>query len=453
MNPRGFLALGFVLLAAAGFPNAAAVHARKPPQIAASSATAFSFGAPAVVDDSRPASEPGINVDALGRIFVNAPPGLPGPSYVWRSTDGGASFAFVGPGTVGASPNGGGVVIGGGDSTLASDALGNLYFIDLWLGDSSTAVSRAGGDNWFSQPFGTIPIQDRPWVSADPATGGAGTVYSVTEQIGTGIYISIAKPLASSVPSGVAYPISLLEVSDAQRGLVGAAPAGPVATNQKGDTYNVYSIFTGSNGGGLGLAKLANGSLTVTNSTVTPAADSHDQTQCFPVVAADNAVDDNLYVTWCDPISSSDWEIRFASFNGSSWSNPVTLGHGVYPWLTAEAAGKVDVAWYSAERGGYAGDPNSGASAKAVWDVDFAQSAAALAAAPAFTTPVQAATDVKRGDICTQGANCSSDRELGDFLSVAHDNSGDALIGYVVVPEPGTGLVRVVAQTGGPTID
>jgi hypothetical protein len=453
MRPRGFLAISFVLLAAFGFPNAASVHARKPPRIQTSTAPAFSFGAPAAVDDSRPASEPGIGVDALGRIFVNAPPGLPGPSYVWRSTDGGASFAFVGPGTVGASPNGSGVVIGGGDSNLASDALGDLYFIDLWLGNSSTAVSQDGGDNWFGQPFGTVPIQDRPWISADLTKSGAGTVYSVTEQIGTGIYISIAKPLAPPVPSGAVYPISLLEVSDAQRGVVGAAPAGYMATNQKGDTYNVYSIFTGTNGGGIGLAKLANGSLTVANSAVTPAADAHDQTQCFPVVAADNAADDNLYVAWCDPVSSSDWEIRFASFNGSSWSNPATLGHGVYPWLTADAAGKVDVAWYSAGRGGYAGDPNSGAGANAVWDVDFAQSADALSAAPAFTTPVQAATGVKRGDICTQGANCSADRELGDFLSVAHDNSGNALISYVVVPQPGTGLVRVVAQTGGSTIN
>lgn len=414
-------------------------------------AQAFTFGAPVAVDDSRPAGEPGIIVDAGGRVFVNGPGGLPGPSNVWRSSDGGATFEFAGPGNVGASPNGAGLVIGGGDSNLASDAQSNLYFIDLWLGNSSTAVSHDNGANWFGQPFGTIPIQDRPWVSADPTAAGAGNVYSVTEQLGTGLFLSISKPVP--MLSGLLYPISILEVSDQQRGLVGTAPTGPLVTNQKGDTYNIYSVFTGTNGSGLGLAKLPNGSLTVTNSVIPPANDAHDQTQAFPVIAVDNGVDDNLYVAWTDPVSASDWEIRFASFNGTSWSNAVTVGHGIYPWVTADAAGKVDIAWYSAERGGFTGDPNGGAAAGAVWDVDFAQSVNALSATPTFSAPVQAATGAKSGNICTQGTGCSGDRELLDFMGITHDASGTALLAYVNVPSAGTGLVRVVRQTGGGTIN
>jgi hypothetical protein len=414
-------------------------------------AQTFTFGTPVAVDDTRPAGEPGIIVDAGGRVFVNAPGGLPGPSNVWRSTDGGATFEFVGPGNVGVSPNGAGILVGGGDSNLAADAQSNLYFIDLWLGNSSTAVSHNNGGNWFGQPFGTIPIQDRPWVSADPSAAGAGNVYSVTEQLGTGIFLSISKPV--SPLSGLVYPLSILEVSDQQRGLVGTAPGGPLVTNRKGDTYNVYSVFTGTNGSGLGIAKLANGSLMATNSVVTSAIDAHDQTQAFPVLAVDNAVDDNLYLVWTDPVGPSDWEIRFASFNGSAWSNAVTVGHGIYPWVTADGAGKVDVAWYSAERGGYTGDPNAGATANAVWDVDLAQSVNALSSTPTFTAPVQAATGAKAGNICTQGTGCSADRELLDFMSVTHDATGNALASYVTVPAPGTGLVRFVRQTGGPTIN
>jgi hypothetical protein len=434
------LALSYLLI-----PTAFAIAA---PSLAATT----TFAPPVAVDDSRPASEPGIMVDPLGRIFVNAPPGLPGPSYVWRSDDGGSTFVFAGPGTVGASPGGTGVVIGGGDSNLSADAAGNLYFIDLWLANSSTAVSLDGGINWFGQPFGTVPIQDRPWLAADPDAKRAGNVYSVTEQLGTGIFISIAKPLASVVPSGLVYPVSVLEVSDADRGLVGTAPAGPIITNQKGDTYNVYSVFTGSNGSGIGLSKLPNGAQTTSNSQVTPAMSAHDQTQAFPVIAVDNAADDNLYVVWTDPISAADWEIRFASFNGSTWSNAVTVGYGVYPWITAEGAGKVDIGWYSAQRSGYNGDPNNGAAAHAVWDVDFAQSLNALAATPSFTAPVQAATAVKSGNICTGGTSCSADRELGDFMSIAHDAAGNALLSYVEVRQPGTGLVRLVAQNGGSVI-
>src|SRR5215469_8473168 len=105
------------------------------------SGQAFTFSSPVAIDDSRPAGEPGIIIDAGGRIFVNAPPGVGTPSYVWRSQNGGAGWAFRGPGTVGASPNGSGVEEGGGDSNLASDAQSNLYFVDLWIGNSSTAAS------------------------------------------------------------------------------------------------------------------------------------------------------------------------------------------------------------------------------------------------------------------------------------------------------------------------
>lgn len=198
---------------------------------------------------------------------------------------------------------------------------------------------------------------------------------------------------------------------------------------------------------------MPNGALTVNNSTIPPAANAHDQTQAFPVLAVDNGLNDNLYLVWTDPISASDWENHFASFNGSSWTGPVTVGHGLYPWITADAPGKVDIGWYSAQRGGYIGDPNAGASANAVWDVDFAQSVNALSSAPSFTAPVQAATRAKKGNVCTQGTNCSADRDLLDFMSITNNAAGDALISYTLVPQPGTGLIRVVKQTGGSTIN
>jgi hypothetical protein len=402
------------------------------------------------VDNTRPASEPRIIVDPQDRIYVAAPPGPPGPSFVWRSEDGGQTFTFVGPGTVGASASGGSVVVGGGDCDLATDAASGLYFIDLWLGNSSTAVSHDNGASWQGQPFGTVPIQDRPWVSAQPNPGNPATVFSVTEQPGTGLFISESPAPAS----GEFFPVTMLEASDADRGLIGAAPAGNLVTNMKGDTYNVYSIFTGPNGGGIGVGKLAAGSLSVSTSAVKPANSAHDQTQCFPVAAVDNQVDDNLYVTWCDPVRTGDWAIRFASFNGKRWSKAVTLGHGLYPWITAGSPGHVDVAWYSAAASGWIGDPNVGARHHAVWDVDFSQSLSALSSRPRFSRPVAAARRVKTGSVCTEGTTCVSDREVGDFLSIAHDSGGRALIAFVRVPDPspGFGFVEVTRQSGGANI-
>ena len=421
---------------------------------------AFFFSGPAIaakfeatantVDNTRPASEPLVMVDPQDRVFVAAPPGPPGPSFIWRSEDGGHTFTFVGPGTGNASSGGGGVVIGGGDCDLAADAAANLYFIDLWLGNSSAVVSHDNGASWQGQPFGSVPIQDRPWVSANPNPNNPGVVFSVTEQPGTGIFISESP----GPTAGEFFPVSMLEASDSDRGLIGAAPAGNVVTNQKGDTYNVYSIFTGPHAGGIGLAKLPAGSLTVTNSTVKPANSAHDQTQCFPVIAVDNAVDDNLYVTWCDPVRAGAWAIRFASFNGKAWSSAVTLGHGLYPWVTAGSPGNVDVAWYSAAASGWIGDPNIGAKHGAIWDVDFSQSLNALSPTPRFSRPAIAAQGVKAGNVCTQGVSCTADRELGDFLSIAHDSGGNALIGFVRVaqPSPGFGLVEVLRQNAGAPI-
>lgn len=130
----------------------------------------------------------------------------------------------------------------------------------------------------------------------------------------------------------------------------------------------------------------------------------------------------------------------------------MTLAHGVFPWVTAQTPGKVDVAWYSAESNGYVGDPNHNNATGKVWDVVFAQSVNALANNPTFTSPEQAATGVKTGKICTEGANCTGDRELADFLSIHHDSSGNALIAYTFVPDVEQLLVRFVKQTSGPTI-
>lgn len=412
----------------------------------AGSAAAFDFSAPTAVDDSRRASEPKILVDSADRIFITAPNGLLGPSRIWRSTDGGTSFAYVAPPNVvlGANPS---VTIGGGDSDLVTDAQDNLYFIDLWLGDSSVAVSADHGASWKGQPLGTMPLQDRPWIAADPTQSGV--VFSLTEQIPTGLWLSKSAGLLS----GELYPLAVPEILNIQRGIVGADPPGTLVTNKKGDTYNVYEIFTGSgNGYGVGVSKLGAGGVLTDNSAIPP-ANGAGALGGFPVVAVDDAANDHLYVVWCDTAGPTGWEIRFASFDGTAWSSAATLGHGAFPWITAMSPGKVDVAWYGAElSSGYTGDPNR-APANTVWQVEFAQSLNALGSTPSFTL-AQAVSNapVKTGVVCTRGATCSGDRELADFLSIAHDSGGNAVISYTTVPSVGASLVRFVKQTTGATI-
>ncbi|HUZ27785.1 MAG TPA: hypothetical protein VMU90_01000 [Solirubrobacteraceae bacterium] len=412
-------------------------------------AAAQTFSSPTVIDNSHNASEPGITTDPSGNIFVNAPIGLPGPSLVWRSGDAGTTWKATGPGTVGASPSpAANVTIGGGDSDLATDASGNLYFVDLWLGNSSTAVSHDSGNSWLGQPLGTMPIQDRPWVSADPRPGQQGIAYSVTEQLGTGLWIS--RSVASNPLAGAVYPLSTLEIATAQRGVVGTVPPGNLVTGMNGTTYNVYSTFTGTGPGqyGVGISALPPGGLTTTNSSVTPADGAYDTSQNFPVAAVDNTNDNNVYVVWTDPTPSA-WNIRFASSTdgGKTWSSAVTVGQGVYPWITADAPGKVDIAWYSAGPS-YTGDPNN-APAGTQWNVAFAQSLNATSSPATFTAPETAATNIKTGAICTQGTGCSANRELGDFMSIAHDSAGNALVAFAAMPSSGHSNIEFAKQTAG----
>lgn len=417
--------------------------------VGAAAARAQTFSTPVVIDNTHNASEPGIIADPSGKIFVNAPLGLPGPSLVWRSPDGGSTWTPTGPGTVGANPSApaANATIGGGDSNLASDAAGNLFFIDLWLGDSSTAASHDSGTSWTGTPFDSMPIQDRPWVSADPRPGSTGTVYTVTEQLGTGLWIT--KSLVSAL-AGVIDPVSFPEITTVQRGFVGTVPPGNIVTGMNGTTYNVYSTFTGTAPGqyGVGLSALPAGGLSTTNTEIAPANGSFDTTQNFPVLAVDNANDNNVYVVWTDPTPTS-WNIEFAdsSDGGQTWSPAVTVGQGVYPWITADAPGKVDIGWYSAAPT-YTGDPNA-APAGTSWQVDFAQNTNALASPSAFSAPAAATGTVKTGAICTQGTGCSADRELGDFMSIAHDAAGNALLAFVNVPSAGTSDVEFTKQTSG----
>src|SRR5260370_41979091 len=89
-----------------------------------------------------------------------------------RSFDGGQPFRWVGGA---AQPFGKPLsCVGGGDSELATDTAGNLYFSDLTLANMSTARSGDQGRSFAFSCTGVpaTPV-DRPWLAAEgDATNG-----------------------------------------------------------------------------------------------------------------------------------------------------------------------------------------------------------------------------------------------------------------------------------------
>ena len=132
------------------------------------------------------------------------------------------------------------------------------------------------------------------------------------------------------------------------------------------------------------------------------------------------------------------------------WSAPqritgsgLSSGTNTFPWITAGSDGRVAVAYYHATETSEPGPCASGSGtctlygasslSQAEWTVQMAQSLDAHAAAPGYTTSNVSEAAVKHGSICTNGIGCATggDRSLGDFLQVAPDQQGAAVVSYV----------------------
>src|SRR3954453_10572736 len=117
--------------------------------IVAGVAQAATFSTTVVTGDD--AGEPGIDVGKDGAIYINAPSGLlsnlPGsPSWIYKSTDSGATWTKLDPGLRANFPGGGDM-----DLSIAPDT-GTIYGTDLWLGSATVFSSPAGGARGLGHP-------------------------------------------------------------------------------------------------------------------------------------------------------------------------------------------------------------------------------------------------------------------------------------------------------------
>jgi hypothetical protein len=146
------------------------------------------FGHPIIAGIGGTGFEESIRIDPTNpdRIYTSAPGSLSADtSWVWHSLDGGKTFKWI----VGAAPLEGKVTTchGGGDSEIAVDQVGRLYFNDLTLANFSTARSDDFGMTFTCSNTGVPDTAvDRQWyaIDGDPLNGGS--IYLANDEIGPG---------------------------------------------------------------------------------------------------------------------------------------------------------------------------------------------------------------------------------------------------------------------------
>ena len=382
------------------------------------------------VDIGASVGEPGINVAPDTAIYINGPSGLlsnlPGsPSPVYKSTDGGATWAQT-PASLRAN------LPGGGDSNISIDpTTGALYMTDLWLGSATVSRSTDGAASWVANPLQGVPAQDRQWVAA----AGDGDVYHVTHQIPSGLIVS--KSVAPL--DGVVYPQHVVAATPLdQTGCV--CPPGNLIAEGHGLLGDNVGVIYATSSGGVNFAHSSNGGLTFTNTAVGPPT-SGATNGSFPVVA--NAGGNHLVAVWTEVDGNSDKVLVNVSNDwGATWGTPrpvVSDGTSVYPWVAAQGS-KVSISLYHTSE---VKTPDT-VSSSAAWYESYLESADGGATFGAMTMIDPA--PAKTGVVCTGGINCTGGREFGDFQSITIDNAGRANVSYDRVN--GTGVHTMFDRQG-----
>jgi len=169
----------------------------------------------------------------------------------------------------------------------------------------------------------------------------------------------------------------------------------------------------------------------------------------------------NLYYTWSQtqgPVTNPDFGgetdvyYAYSTTGGETWSPPINLSSNpgdseVFPWMVAGDPGQVDLVYYQSNTGlnpnvGFIdanGNPNDAQCGQtiqpvgavcnpnpSVWNVYFSQSNNALNNSPNFKAVQISDHPNHLGQICTNGLNCSGNRNLGDFFTVDYDHLGAA---------------------------
>jgi len=390
--------------------------------------------------------EPRIVHDVLGNYYVAAIQGVPGGIDVWKSSDSGNSFSYLGQPDglqIGSALGADGVGLGGGDEDIAVSPSGLVYASSLWLGSATQSTSFTGGTTWVSNPVSSdLPLVDRQWI----APHGNNELYLTTKQLGADMDGTVTLFVAKSFDSGITWP-QVAPVTTPEAG-VQPGDQGNITVDQ--NNGNVYTVFIDSHPNIVWLASSSDGGKTWILKQVFAAPAGTNLANIFPAVAVDSA--SNVFVVFCN---GTNVFLTASTNQGASWTAPVRVNNGASskttmgPWITAGGPGHVNIVFW----GTTDSDANS---ATAQWQVFNAQSRNATEPIPTITQT--AATGIMHvGPICNQGLNCAAGtRNLAEYFAPDVGLNGEALIIYSDDKNSSspTGAARTffVKQTGGSTL-
>ena len=455
--------------------------------------SAPTFGQPTIAGIGGWGFEAGLRLDPSNadRIYMHAPDSAnSNTSFIWRSLDGGRTFKWV----PAAAPLGGKTTTcgGGGDSELAVDPAGRLYFNDLTAANFSVARSDDFGRTFVCSNTGVPDAAvDRQWYALDGDPTAGGSLYLTNDEVGNGpvtcgnttlnnTLVMYRSPVGGAgATAGLAFgpPNHITLPNSCDEGIMGNNEVSPVATRTgvggvklEIPVKHVYVIHDDGSLSKIRIARcfpvafgppLANISdPSGLNCVDLPVADLGDPNTVRtggnnPALAIDRA--GNLYAVWAQaPYSAGTTKAgdtslvySFSTNEGNTWSQPIQiptgLANNVFPWVAAGDDGRVDIAWYGTTahvdlvNGGPNACPNGGPDAvNGWWSVYFTQTLNAHSNPVTFSAPVVAGErPVRHGSIqtlignqCGGGSATASNRTLGDFFQLRIGSKGEAHIAY-----------------------
>jgi len=315
--------------------------------------------------------EPGIVIDPFGNIYVSAIEGVPAGSDLWRSTDFGNTFTYLGQPDRSA---------GGGDEDLAlgfpfaadplfGDSTGRLYYSSLNLADINLQTSHDKGST-FLPGDSPAKVVDRMWL----AGVGAARDYLITVQVGALLNGTDSLIVTQSDDGGITYPNGAI-VSQAI--LAGTPETGfhsnivSFPGNLSGGTPNgaVYTPFTSADGVDLYVATCPApcnlpalplsgppSKLKFSSTLAFTAPPGATLGNVFTPIAVDN--EGNVYVAFSTQQLDSNGHqtgqnvyVIWSTNGGKTWSKAVQLNNpndpstatAMLPWLTAGDQGSIGV--------------------------------------------------------------------------------------------------------------